>query len=662
MDVGSRFLCGVAFALFAISYSLATAFSQQPQAPAGTPLYSVNAKYVNGLAPGYWGTAGSGLTLSLSVGTAYCGNPPVPVSYPGGSLALAASTTNYVYLDPANDCAPTAGTSAFSAGQIPIAKVVTGTSSITTITDLRTWFHPQPCTMGTGGAVNCSSLGTNQNITLTPSGSGDSVIANLVDNGGQVFNVKAYGAKGDGTTNDSPAFQAAYNAAIAAGGGTVYIPPAAGSSCYLLNTAINMTNDGHYVRMIGTGGIGVLQTGSAGLICGNTGGIVFDITFSSNKTFEGIDVTAQKSGLSNPSTVGIFSGRNTSAQSGQNNHITNCTFSMPLHYSGTTYSFGVYLFGGEITFLSDDVLEADYPLVITGTNNFNVTSPFVTLGTVTYSETDTSFRNMELLSSGLGPAVYIYGASDVTLSGHSWNFSQANPYPSGLYNYAFYINNSHDIHINYWRQEGYPGFAYIDDGLQGSYIEGTDGSSPSPALHAVEFNNASSEVLNDVFKIFDEFPTSTNWYYDATEGSPTGVAVLDDVHFYCGKEDNCVNIPTGNYSTGAATYWARIHWSGGQYNKYPVVKMGSGNYVEPVTGTFTIPTTSVPANSCLSLSSVPAAGNVTEASILFAPQEWYNLIVTGDIVNGALTPKVCNPTSSAIAPSYSVGVTFKVVQ
>ncbi len=45
----------------------------------------------------------------------------------------------------------------------------------------------------------------------------------LTDEGGQVFNVKAYGAKGDGVTNDSSAFQAAFNAAQPAGG-LVWIP------------------------------------------------------------------------------------------------------------------------------------------------------------------------------------------------------------------------------------------------------------------------------------------------------------------------------------------------------------------------------------------------------------------------------------------------------
>ena len=46
-----------------------------------------------------------------------------------------------------------------------------------------------------------------------------------LQNESYVFNVRDFGAVGDGTTNDGPAFQAALDAANDAGGGVVYIPP-----------------------------------------------------------------------------------------------------------------------------------------------------------------------------------------------------------------------------------------------------------------------------------------------------------------------------------------------------------------------------------------------------------------------------------------------------
>jgi polygalacturonase len=42
---------------------------------------------------------------------------------------------------------------------------------------------------------------------------------------GLAFNVKWFGAKGDGVTTDKAAIQAAIDACAADGGGTVYLPP-----------------------------------------------------------------------------------------------------------------------------------------------------------------------------------------------------------------------------------------------------------------------------------------------------------------------------------------------------------------------------------------------------------------------------------------------------
>lgn len=75
---------------------------------------------------------------------------------------------------------------------------------------------------------------------------------------GLVFNVKspAYGAVGDGVTNDQSAILAALAAAVAAGGGIVFFP----RGTYLISTSIEWD---HRVSMVGVGAGGsTLKTGS----------------------------------------------------------------------------------------------------------------------------------------------------------------------------------------------------------------------------------------------------------------------------------------------------------------------------------------------------------------------------------------------------------------
>lgn len=653
-QIMKREVIGVCLLLCVSCFLLPTsAFSQQPQAPAGTPLYSANAKYVNGVAPGYWPTAGSGLTLNVSAGTAYCGNPPSLVNYAGGTLTMTASTTNYIYLDPSNNCAPAVSTSAFAAGQIPLAKVVAGTSSITTITDARTWFAPQPCSTSSSGAVDCSATGSDQDIALTPTGTGASVISNLEDKGGQVFNVKAYGAKGNGKTDDSPAFQAAYNAAVAAGGGTVLVPQT--GACYLLDEPINMTSTKGTSEGVTIEGVSLKYAGvgvtAPGTICGNTGGIVFDTTGSSVITFRRLDVTSQADGpvsIPNPSLVGVYAARNSNGSGGFDINAIDCNFKMVVHNSGTTYSFGAYLYGAEIDHWENDTLVGDYPLVVTIDNTFHVNSAFLTESSSGISETDDFFTSMDLESSGLGPAAYFDGAHDMTLTGHSTNFQVGSSYSSSLQQYAIHLTGScYSFFINF-RQEGFPGFMYIDLNLEASYVMGVDAPSGSPPLHAVEFDDASSQIINNVFNIEDEYSTSTtNYYYDSTAAGTQGVAVLDHNDFYCGTQTNCIDIPVGNYQPGGWTlYSADNSWSGDARNPNPSVIIGGNN--ARVAGSINVPATTVAANSCVNLPGVANSAITAHSIIEFSNTQFWGTFLTVAPGPGSFTAYLCNPTTSSI--------------
>lgn len=119
--------------------------------------------------------------------------------------------------------------------------------------------------------VSPGAIDTNGNIDLTSSG---------IDS---VFNIKDYGAKVDGTTNDAAAIVAAANAAIAAGGGTVYFPTGvtaySGSNTLNAVTPVNTTAN---VTFAGAGGADILLATSSVLAMAN-----FGIIKWSNLTFIG---------------------------------------------------------------------------------------------------------------------------------------------------------------------------------------------------------------------------------------------------------------------------------------------------------------------------------------------------------------------------------------
>ena len=135
--------------------------AQQPQTQTA-PVYPVNAKYTNGVAPGYAPTAGSGLTLNLGGGTVFCNGSIVP--YSAGTLTMTASTTNYVYLNTASSCAPAVKTTGFTSADIPIATVVAGSSTISTISDSRTPFVFTPSSSGFTASHDLSGTSSSQTV------------------------------------------------------------------------------------------------------------------------------------------------------------------------------------------------------------------------------------------------------------------------------------------------------------------------------------------------------------------------------------------------------------------------------------------------------------------------------------------------------------------
>jgi hypothetical protein len=124
------------------------AHSQQLQSQA--PLYATNAKYGNGVSPGYapCGTINgvastncpsiTGLNIQIGQGTNFCNSTLGEVG--NQTKTLTANSTNYIYLDFTSSCAVTVGTSNFTTNQFPIAVVITNGSGITSIDDVRNFF------------------------------------------------------------------------------------------------------------------------------------------------------------------------------------------------------------------------------------------------------------------------------------------------------------------------------------------------------------------------------------------------------------------------------------------------------------------------------------------------------------------------------------------
>lgn len=125
------------------------------------------------------------------------------------------------------------------------------------------------------------NIGINIRGGLSVSGgltiSGPAVLQEQIqDTGGEVYNVKAYGAIGDGTTDDTSSVQSAITAATDANGGIIYFPP----GTYLISSQLTIPNftDTHIrqktLRLTGAGP-------TNNFCCVSKGGSIIDLRASS---------------------------------------------------------------------------------------------------------------------------------------------------------------------------------------------------------------------------------------------------------------------------------------------------------------------------------------------------------------------------------------------
>jgi hypothetical protein len=147
-----------------------------------------------------------------------------------------------------------------------------------------------------------------QRVSDIVSGKIGSMLTNINTWGGVIFNVKSYGAEGDGTTDDTVAIQSTIAAANTASGGVVYLPPGT-----FMATNIQLLNINN-ITFAGPGEIKSLD----GL---NVNGLIL-VDTCSNIVFDGIRITG-KGGLGSGSTDDGITIRATKNYRITGCHITN---------------------------------------------------------------------------------------------------------------------------------------------------------------------------------------------------------------------------------------------------------------------------------------------------------------------------------------------------
>lgn len=325
-----------------------------------------------------------------------------------------------------------------------------------------------------------------------------------------------YGAKGDGITDDSAAFQAAINS------GVVRIPKSAAG--YMIRHPLNATNldqltiEGDGMIAPDWGLVYILPPAGSTILAG-TGGILLDITGSNNITLRNFNISAL--GVSsNPSSVGIIGGTSTNqrlgAPGGSNIIMENVAVCM----QNAGASIPIYFNNINISRFNNVTTAGKYGVILCSNNVLNLASPFTTFGPVVQSDGNT-FIGCCLLNYGTNPALWLEYANDndfVQL--YTVYVGVGQPSYSGC-GYAIQLDNCTDVRIKV-ECDYFPYLMYlngVNEMIEVSGISYPGLNPPSAGQPGIAFFNG-SVVKNSAFRVITPGTVYTSGtYLYATKGT-----------------------------------------------------------------------------------------------------------------------------------------------
>jgi hypothetical protein len=256
---------------------------------------------------------------------------------------------------------------------------------------------------------------------------GTLVVNDLITKNTPFVDVRAFGVFPSTTVDQSAAINKAIAHALANGYSRILLP----SGQFLLKRPINLTNF-NSAQLIGVGsalGYGEMWGKSQTRLICDTGTVCIDTNGSSNQLLENFTLVL---GSTNPSTIGILQGRNSSTSFATMYSQFNKLFGITINFwqvnataNGGRGTIGVYNVGAEIATYELTYVISGEPFLLADTNILNVVSPYQ----ATFSQrVPQSMTNVAFVNS-FGTGVNSAAAGFLELDGH--NTQNINLYATG---------------------------------------------------------------------------------------------------------------------------------------------------------------------------------------------------------------------------------------